>query len=65
MKFHSIIYEPLLEKPARTLTVRVDPHGRGSDVSRDGEVRNPQILQQRKPQFHYICNLALKTNRPA
>lgn len=32
-----------------TLTIPVHPHGRGSDVSGDGEVRNPQILQQRSP----------------
>lgn len=32
-----------------TLTIPVHPHGRGSDVGGDGEVRNPQILQQRSP----------------
>lgn len=44
-----------------TLTIPVHPHGRGSDVGGDGEVRNPQILQQRSPRFTKSVTLHLTT----
>lgn len=45
---------------ACTLTIGVDPHCWGSDVSCDCEVRNPQILKHRRAWCHWICNLARK-----
>lgn len=44
-----------------TLTIPVHPHGRGSDVGGDGEVRNPQILQYRSPSFTKSVTLHLTT----
>lgn len=60
-KSHIMVYD-LPPEPSCTLTVRVDPHCRGSDVGCDSEVRNPQILQQRRAQFYENCNTNQSNN---